>query len=164
MSTLSLTILIHAVCALLALTTGCVIFFNPKRTALHKQLGYIYVLTLTLVDFTGLAMYAIKGSGLNAFHFLAVGNLIALYGSLIAITFKRPHRCWYRFHYYMISWSYVGLVTAALVEALVKSMQSPSVAIVVLLCLTAVVSGGIWIEFKTRHMGNVLPARLAATG
>ncbi len=162
MSALSLTILIHVIAGLLALSTGCVLFFNPKRSALHKRLGYIYVLTLTLVDFSGLTMYVMKGSGINAFHFLAVGNLIALYGGLFAIIFKRPFKRWYRFHYYMISWSYVGLVTAALVEFVIKSLQSSSIVIMVLLCLTAVVGGGLWIEFKTRHMGNVLPARLAA--
>ena len=162
MSALLIAVFIHVVCGLLALYAGCVLLFKPKQSSLHKRLGYLYVVTLTLVDLTGLAMYAIKGTGIHAFHFLAIGNLIALYGGLFAIIFKRPLKRWYRFHYYMISWSYVGLVTATLVEILVKSMASPPVAVIALLCVTAVVCGGSWIELRTRNMGNTLPRAFGA--
>ena len=161
MSALLPVILIHIVCGLLALYVGFILFVKPKHSPSHKRLGYVYVVSLTLVDLTGLSMYAIKDSGINAFHFLAIGNLIALYGGLFAMIVKRPIKRWYRFHYYMLAWSYVGLVTATVVEIAVKTVQQPSIAMIGLTCVIAVGCGGIWIEFKTRNMGNVLAESLS---
>lgn len=151
-------IFVHAFCGLFALGAGAVLFVQPKRTPLHKRLGHYYAATLVVVDVTSWLLYFIRGSTLNAFHVLALANLFALSWGIATAILRKPHGKWYRHHYYLISWSYVGLVAATLVEIALKVGQVTSVASIVALTVSPVLCGGLWIEWKSRRLGDT-PSR-----
>ncbi len=158
MNPVVLAIIVHAFCGLFALGSGCVLFFHPKRNQLHKRLGRYYAAALITVDVTSWLLYFMRGSALTAFHFLALANLFVLGWGIGAAVFRRPKGKWYRYHYYLIAWSYVGLISATLVEFAVKTGQVTSYPSIAAITLCPVIAGGVWIEWKSRQLGDI-PSR-----
>ena len=100
--------LFHFITALISLITGTVVVLNTKGTLLHKRIGYVYVfgmLTLNLSSF-----FIINFGGFSLFHFFAIVSLLTVIGGMYAAW--RRHNNWLTAHYYVMSWSVVGLYAA----------------------------------------------------
>lgn len=159
MNPVVLVIVVHVFCGLFALGSGCVLFLRPKRSALHMQLGRYYAAALVTVDATSWLLHFMRGSAITPFHCLALANLFALIWGIGAAVFRRPHRQWYRHHYYLIAWSYVGLVAALLVEIAIRVMQVEALTSIAAITLSPVIAGGVWIEWKSHHLSGTTSRR-----
>ncbi len=101
----------HTAAGIVALLTGLFIVFSPKGTAPHKMAGKVYVLGMYAVCLTS---FWISGlfDGYGIFHVIAVVGMVYLTIGLVPMVAKRRFRRWYPMHFYMMLWSFVGLVMA----------------------------------------------------
>ena len=100
--------LIHTLVALVAMVTGLIVVFNPKGTIFHKRVGYVYVLSMLLLNIT--SFFIINFGGFSIFHFFAIVSLLTVLGGMLPALLRIKN--WLAYHYYFMSWSVVGLYCA----------------------------------------------------
>lgn len=100
--------LIHTITAILAMISGAVVILNPKGTKFHKRVGYLYVVSMVLLNVT--SFFIISFGGFSIFHFFAIISLLTVLGGMIP-TLRRAKN-WFPYHFYFMSWSVVGLYSA----------------------------------------------------
>lgn len=113
---------IHLFFSILAMITGLVVVLNTKGTLFHKRVGYIYVISMLLLNLT--SFFISNFQGFSIFHFFAIVSLVTIIGGMYP-TLKKSKN-WIYQHYYFMSWSVVGLYCAFWSEVgtrFVKNMQ-----------------------------------------
>jgi uncharacterized membrane protein len=111
---------IHTVLSSVGIVVGAEQLIRTRRDRLHRRLGYVYVGAMLVADVAILTVYRFSGH-VNVFHVGAIVNIamIAL-GLRPMLATPRPAQ-WRITHYMFISWSYVGLVAAALTELVIRT-------------------------------------------
>lgn len=114
----------HTVAALGALVAGAAVLLTRKGTRRHRQLGWVYVASMLLLDGTALLIYRLFGR-VGPFHVGAVFSVVTVVaGTAAALGARRARarrdavaraRALER-HYQWMTWSYVGLAAAAVSE------------------------------------------------
>lgn len=98
----------HFITSVIAMITGLVVVFNAKGTTFHKRIGYIYVVSMLLLN--GSSFFIINFGGFSLFHFFAIVSLVSILGGMIPTIKKKKN--WFGYHFYFMSWSVVGLFCA----------------------------------------------------
>jgi uncharacterized membrane protein len=113
----------HLVAALVALGSGAWVLWARKGTRLHVFGGYIYVVSMVLLNGTALAKYDLSGE-FNMFHAGAIGSLITLAAALAAaIIYRRTrNRRAIAAHGHLMIWSYFGLFAALIAEVVTRAV------------------------------------------
>lgn len=106
---------VHFVFALVALVSGAWVVRMPKGTRWHRTLGHLYVAGMLGLNATALFIYRLTG-GFGLFHAFALFSLFTLGMAMYTVLARRPARTWITSHATWMSWSYVGLLAAALSE------------------------------------------------
>jgi uncharacterized membrane protein len=116
--------LTHTAAAVTALAAGAAVLLTRKGTRRHRQLGWSYVVSMLLLNGTALLIYRLFGR-FGPFHVGAVFSLVTVVaGAATALGARRARarrdavgraRALER-HYQWMTWSYVGLVAAAVSE------------------------------------------------
>lgn len=109
---------LHILSAVSALLLGPSVFVRKKGTALHKKLGYGYVLSMIVLNATAFMIYDLF-DGWGVFHYAALVSLVTLLTGFIPAFRKKPGN-WMEWHYMGMTWSYVGLSAAAVAETLTR--------------------------------------------
>jgi uncharacterized membrane protein len=114
----------HMIAAVAALVAGAAVLLTRKGTRRHRQLGWVYVVSMLLLNGTALLIYRLFGR-FGPFHVGAVFSFVTVVaGTLAAIGARRARgrrdaveraRALRR-HYQWMTWSYVGLAAAAVSE------------------------------------------------
>jgi uncharacterized membrane protein len=114
----------HTVAALTALVAGAAVLLTRKGTRRHRQLGWVYVVSMLLLNGTALLIYRLFGR-VGPFHVGAVFSFVTVVaGTVAALGARRARvrrdavaraRALER-HYQWMTWSYVGLAAAAVSE------------------------------------------------
>ncbi|MEQ9308523.1 MAG: DUF2306 domain-containing protein [Balneolaceae bacterium] len=103
--------LIHFISALAAMLVGMIVLLKKKGTKTHKQLGYLYAVSMLILNITALMIYKLFGY-FGPFHIAAVISLATLMGGIIPAYLKKPEKTWLEFHYEFMNWSIIGLYAA----------------------------------------------------
>lgn len=103
--------LIHFISALAAMLFGMIVLLKKKGTKTHKQLGYLYAVSMLVLNITALMIYKLFGY-FGPFHIAAVISLATLLGGIIPAYLKKPEKTWLEFHYEFMNWSIIGLYAA----------------------------------------------------
>ena len=106
---------VHFLTALIALVTGAFVVLRPKGSALHRRIGWVYAASMIAVNATALSIYRLTGT-FGPFHVAALVSLAGLAAGIIAVRRRRSRRDWLARHYFSMSYSYLGLVAAAIAE------------------------------------------------
>ncbi|MEY2507502.1 MAG: hypothetical protein QOH01_1831 [Verrucomicrobiota bacterium] len=114
----------HTSAAMAALLFGAFVFPMIKGTRLHKVLGYFYAAALLTTNVTAFGLYRLTGH-FGMFHIAAIVSFLTLLAALIPVITRRPRKAWLTLHYKYTSWSYVGLLAAAVSEAAVRLPHAP---------------------------------------
>lgn len=112
-SDLSPAIQIHIVTALLAVVLGPVVLFRPRRDALHRTLGYVWVMAMAVVALSSFMIHSIRVIGpFSPIHALSVYTLYGLVQAIRAARARRiaEHRATMRWLYFW-SMGVAGLFT-----------------------------------------------------
>lgn len=115
--TLSMLGAAHAAAASAALAFGALVLLVPKGTQLHRALGMAYVVAMVALNFAAFGIYRINGH-FGPFHVLALLSLGTVLAG-VAMVLRRP-RNWLARHYQMMSFSYLGLLSAGVTQMLVN--------------------------------------------
>lgn len=107
---------VHFLTALVALATGAFVVLRPKGSAQHRRTGWAYATSMIALNATALSIYTLTGS-FGPFHLAALVSLATLAAGLLPARRRRGrHPMWLVQHYYFMSYSYLGLVAAAVAE------------------------------------------------
>jgi uncharacterized membrane protein len=114
----------HTAAALSALVVGASVLLTRKGTRRHRQLGWAYVVSMLLLNGTALLIYRLFGR-FGPFHVGAVFSLVTVVAGTVAALGARRARARgnaveraraLERHYQWMTWSYAGLVAAAVSE------------------------------------------------
>ena len=117
--TSGLTGTIHLIVSIIAMISGMMVLYRPKGTKQHKQLGYIYVIVMLLVNLTAFMIYRLFG-GFGIFHFFAIVSLLTLLAGMYPILKRKGKYSIFR-HFTYMYWSVVGLYCAFCAEVLTRA-------------------------------------------
>jgi uncharacterized membrane protein len=116
---------VHLATAIVSLGSGAaVLLMSPKGTRRHRQVGWVYAVSMLLLNATALMIYKLFG-GFGPFHVAAVISLAGLAAGVWCALQAKSSRVgrdlaargrWVARHYYWMTWSYVGLCAAAVSE------------------------------------------------
>ena len=110
--------LIHLLVSIVAMITGIVVLSNKKGTKKHKQIGYIYVVSMLLVNLTAFMIYRLFG-GFGIFHFFAIVSFLTLLAGMYPILKRKGKNYIFR-HFNYMYWSVIGLYCAFCAEVLTR--------------------------------------------
>ena len=110
--------LIHLLASIVAMITGIVILITKKVTKKHKQIGYVYVTSMLLVNFTAFMIYRLFG-GFGIFHFFAIVSFLTLLAGMYPIIRRKGKNYIFK-HFNYMYWSVVGLYCAFCAEVLTR--------------------------------------------
>ncbi|MDI9356389.1 MAG: DUF2306 domain-containing protein [Chitinophagaceae bacterium] len=110
--------LIHLIVSVIALIAGTYVLLNTKGTVKHKKIGYIYVISMILLNITAFMIYRLFGK-FGIFHWFAVLSCVTLALGMLPILLKRPKQYMYM-HFNYMYWSVVGLYCAFCAEVLTR--------------------------------------------
>lgn len=148
----------HVIFAVLALAFGTAIFTTRRGTPGHRRLGYCYIVSMTVTNAGALSLYARTGE-FGPFHLAALISLVTLVAGTVPAILRRPRGNWLPMHWEFMSWSFVGLVAAAVAEA---AFRIPGVAYwpsIVAGTILAFLGGGVWIYKSRGAMRQFISAR-----
>jgi len=116
---------LHLATAIASLVSGAVVLLmSPKGTRRHRQIGWVYAVSMLLLNGTALMIYRLFG-GFGPFHVAALVSLATLVVGVGCALQAKSNRLgrdlsargrWVERHYYFMTWSYVGLWAAAVSE------------------------------------------------
>jgi uncharacterized membrane protein len=110
---------LHLVSALVALAAGAWVVFTRKGTRTHRRIGWVYAGSMLLVNVTALLIYKLTGV-FGPFHVAALVSLAGLVAGVDAAR-RRSTFNWLERHYFFMSYSYLGLVAAAIAETATRA-------------------------------------------
>ncbi len=110
--------LIHLISSIIALVTGLLVLTTTKGTIRHKKIGYIYVVSMVVLNLTAFMIYRLFGK-FAIFHWFAVLSSLTLIAGMYPILIKKGKN--YIFiHFNYMYWSVVGLYCAFCAEILTR--------------------------------------------
>lgn len=110
---------VHIVVGLMALVAGLVVFAGVKGSRRHRQTGYVYVVSMVLLNVTAFLIYRLYGR-FGPFHIAAIASLATVIAGMVPAVRRQPVDQWLSQHYAYMSWSYVGLLAATVAEIAVR--------------------------------------------
>lgn len=110
----STTGLIHLIVSVIALITGLFVLASTKGTKMHKRIGYVYSISMVLVNLTAFMIYDLYGK-FGLFHWFAVISCLTLFAGLYPVLTKKSKN-YLLAHFNFMYWSVVGLYCAFMAE------------------------------------------------
>ena len=110
---------IHTAAAVAALALGAAVLLRGKGTGSHRRLGWTYLIAMVLLNVTALAIYRLTGS-FGPFHVAAILSLASVTAGVIPAVRRKPAVTWVEHHYWWMTYSYLGLIAAAVAEVMTR--------------------------------------------
>jgi uncharacterized membrane protein len=110
--------LIHLISSIIALVTGLLVLTTTKGTTRHKKIGYIYVVSMVVLNLTAFMIYRLFGK-FAVFHWFAVLSCLTLIAGMYPVLTKKSTN-YLLTHFNFMYWSVVGLYCAFCAEILTR--------------------------------------------
>jgi uncharacterized membrane protein len=110
--------LIHLISSIIALITGVFVLTTTKGTKTHKQIGYIYVISMIILNITAFMIYRLFGK-FGIFHWFAILSFLTLVLGIYPVLVKN-FKNYLLVHFNYMYWSVVGLYCAFCAEILTR--------------------------------------------
>ena len=133
---------IHLVSSIVALVTGTLVLIMKKGTVRHKQIGYVYVISMVFLLLTALMIYRLF-NGWGIFHYTTIISLLTISLGMIPIWTKRPSRKWKYMHFSFMYWSVMGLYSAFVAEVITRIPETPFFGMVGVAFVLIMIAGGV---------------------
>ena len=135
--------LIHLITSMIALIAGSLVLIMEKGTKQHKQIGYVYVVSMSILILTAFMIYRLF-EGWGAFHYASVISLLTIALGMIPIWTKKPEKQWKYLHFSFMYWSVMGLYSAFIAEILTRVPNTPFFGMVGIAVGLIMTVGGIY--------------------
>ncbi len=106
----------------MATLSGTIVLVIRKGTRVHKQIGYLYAVSMAILNITAFMTYRLFG-GFGIFHVAALLSALTLIGGMLP-AIQRPKGWIYR-HLAFMYWSVIGLYAAFASEVLTRVPETP---------------------------------------
>lgn len=116
--------LIHLLSSIVALVTGTLVLMMKKGTIRHKQIGYVYVISMGILILTAFMIYRLF-NGWGIFHYTTIAIFLTISLGMIPIWTKKPAKKWKYMHFSFMYWSVIGLYSAFVAEVLTRIPKTP---------------------------------------
>ena len=110
--------LIHLISSIIALVTGLLVLTTTKGTTRHKKIGYIYVVSMVVLNLTAFMIYRLFGK-FAIFHWFAVLSCLTLIAGMYPVLTKKSKN-YLLTHFNFMYWSVVGLYCAFCAEIVTR--------------------------------------------
>ncbi|MFN8314473.1 MAG: hypothetical protein U0289_16835 [Cyclobacteriaceae bacterium] len=130
---------IHLFFSLLSLIGGSIVLLLPKGNRRHKQMGYLYLACMVIVNASSLGIYRLTGT-FGVFHVAAIVSFLTLIGGMIPLFLPGLDRQSRGMHLWFMYYSVLGLYAAFVAEISVRIPGAPFYPMVGL--ATLVIFGG----------------------
>jgi uncharacterized membrane protein len=110
---------IHTAAAVASLGLGAAVLLRGKGTSTHRRIGWTYVVAMVVLNATALAIYRLTGS-FGPFHIAAVLSLASVSAGVVPAVRRTPAVTWVEHHYWWMTYSYLGLIAAAVAEVMTR--------------------------------------------
>lgn len=118
----------HVATAIVALAAGAWVLRQRKGTRIHRRIGWVYAVAMLGLNVSALWIYRLTGT-FGPFHVAALISLGTVTAGIVsARRRKRGDKDWLRKHYAFMTWSYVGLVAAAVAEVATRAPAIQAIA------------------------------------
>ena len=139
--------LVHLIASLIAMVSGQVVLSMKKGTKLHKQIGYLYVFSMLVLNATAFMTYRLFG-GFGIFHFAAIGSSLTIMAGILP-AIRRKNKSWIYRHFTFMYWSVIGLYAAFASEALTRIPETPFFGMVgIATALIMAIGAVIFVRYK----------------
>lgn len=149
--------LVHLLAALLATVAGTTVLFMQKGTKRHKQIGYIYVISMLLLIATAFMTYRLFGR-FGVFHYGAIISALTIIAGMVP-TIKKKKGWIYR-HFAFMYWSVIGLYAAFASETLTRIPETPFFGLVALATGVVMLIGAV-VYVKSRKIWKLQFGKLS---
>ncbi|OEK02649.1 hypothetical protein BFP97_14455 [Roseivirga sp. 4D4] len=109
--------LVHLIASLVATIAGTIVIGARKGTRFHKQWGYVYAISMLVLNITAFMTYRLFGT-FGVFHYGAIGSLLTLYGGMVPAIRRKGN--WIDYHIGFMYWSVIGLYAAFASETITR--------------------------------------------
>lgn len=152
--------LIHLISSIVALISGSIVLAMKKGTKRHKQVGYLYVISMIVLIATAFMIYRLFG-GWGIFHYTTVVSLVTLGLGMIPIWTKRPKKKWKFLHFSFMYWSIMGLYAAFAAEVLTRIPETPFFGMVGIATGVIMIIGGVFFGLNVEKWKKLFIAHQA---
>ncbi|MBK7232054.1 MAG: DUF2306 domain-containing protein [Saprospiraceae bacterium] len=139
----------HLAVAALAMIVGAFVLATPKGTKRHKQVGYIYVVSMILVCGSAMGIYRLTGK-FGIFHVTAIIGFLTLAAGIIPMYMKNLERKYKAVHLWFMYYSVLGLYAAFASELSVRIPDKPFYAMVGIATASIFIVGTLFIIKKEK--------------
>lgn len=108
----------HLITAIVALFTAATVLFAPKGTRFHKRMGYVFAVSLLLVNITAAFMYNLTGT-VNFLHVFIILSFLSLSSGMWA-AIRRKSKNWLTRHIAGMNAAALGVWAAGFAELTVR--------------------------------------------
>lgn len=105
---------IHILSLIIAMVTGMYVLTTTKGTKRHKKIGYVYAISMIILNVTAFMIYKLFGK-FGIFHWFAVLSSVTLILGMYPILVKKSKNYIYH-HFNFMYWSVAGLYCAFFAE------------------------------------------------
>lgn len=141
--------MIHLLASILALISGSLILAMKKGTGIHRKIGYVYAMAMTIVVATAFMIYRLFG-GFGIFHIAAIVSGVTLAGGMIPAIRRKPKN-WMVMHFSFMYWSVLGLYAAFVSEVLTRVPEQPFFNMVGIGTGIVMFIGGAWFYYRKTY-------------
>ena len=147
--------LVHLLMALAAILFGAAVIFSRKGTRKHRWMGRGYVAMMLGLNCTALLIYELYGR-FGPFHWMILVSLATVIAGFLPTWRKAPG--WIYRHAYLMAWSYIGLMAAAVAEV-ASRVPGWSFGPSVVISSVVIIVTGAWMMRKT--IPHIIRARIS---
>lgn len=111
--------LTHLIAGLFAVIFGGLVILLRKGTKVHRQVGYLYVISMVILIISSFGIYRLFGK-FGLFHFFSIVATFSLLMGMIPMLKKQRTSKDYKTHFTRMYFSVVGLYAAFAAESFVR--------------------------------------------
>ena len=152
--------LTHLIAGLFAVIFGGLVILLRKGTKVHRQVGYLYVISMVILIISSFGIYRLFGK-FGLFHFFSIVATFSLLMGMIPMLKKQRTSKDYKTHFTRMYFSVVGLYAAFAAESFVRIPKLGSFWLVVAWSFILVVVTSILIFIRKQKEWTVKFAREA---
>ena len=114
---------IHVISSVIGLITGALILLTKKGTRIHKKTGYVFAVSLLLVNISALFIYDFNDGRISVFHYLIPVSLLFLVYGMYPMLVKSGRKTRLNRHIIGMNGAALGLWAAGATEYFVRELS-----------------------------------------
>lgn len=121
----------HVIASVMGLITSTIVLVAAKGTQFHRKTGYVFVVTMLIINISALMIYRLTGK-FNFLHIFAIVSLVSLIRGMLP-AMRRNSTNWLQTHITGMTAAALGVWAAGIAELITRVLRhhlTPTLTIV----------------------------------